>query len=91
MNPIVYLITLLLNLYSWVLIIWIVLSWLISFNVVNRYNPFVARVNDVLFRLTNPVLRPIRRVLPPVGGVDFSPIVLFIGIEVIRYSLFYYF
>lgn len=91
MNPIVYLITLVLNLYTWVLIIWIVLSWLISFNVVNRYNPFVARVSDVLYRLTEPVLRPIRRVIPPVAGIDFAPIALFIGIEVIRYTLFYYF
>lgn len=90
-NPIVYLLSMLLNLYSLILIIWIVLSWLIAFGIVNPHQPFVARLNEALFCLTEPVLRRIRRFIPPMGMVDLSPIVLFIGIEFLDYTLRYYF
>ena len=66
----------LLNLYVWVLIISAVLSWLVAFDVVNPQNRFVRMVGDVSYRITEPALRPIRRVLPIMGGLDLSPIVL---------------
>ncbi len=64
------------DLYIWVVIIGAVLSWLIAFNVVNTSNRFVYTVADFLYRITEPALRPIRRLLPNLGGIDVSPIVL---------------
>ncbi|MGP1394107.1 MAG: YggT family protein [Inquilinaceae bacterium] len=73
-----------LNLYTWVIIISAILSWLVAFNVVNMRNQFVATVSDVLYRLTEPALRPIRRFVPALGGIDLSPIVLLLLIFFIR-------
>lgn len=64
------------NLYEWVVILAVVINWLIAFNVLNTYNRMVGAIHDVLFRLTEPALKPIRRVIPTLGGVDLSPIVL---------------
>lgn len=85
--PIVSAVDLVLDLYSWVLIAAIVFSWLHAFGVVNTRNQAVATIGDVLWRLTEPVLRPIRRFLPNLGGVDLSPIVVFLAIFVIRQYL----
>ena len=90
MNPILALIYVLLNIYKWVLIIYVVLDWLIAFNVINTYNRFVATVRDVLARLTEPVLRWIRGFMPAVGGIDLSPLVALIGIWFIQYVIVYY-
>ena len=64
-----------LDIYKWILIISAVMSWLIAFNVINTRNQFVYTVSDMLYRLTEPVLRPIRRVVPSMGGLDISPII----------------
>lgn len=64
-----------------------IMSWLISFNVLNVRQPFVAQVWYGLQRLLDPVYAPIRRVLPNMGGIDLSPIVALIGIEIIRIVL----
>ena len=71
-------ISMILQLYSWVLIAMIIMSWLFAFNVINGRNQFVAAVWRVLDALTEPVLRPIRSILPNMGGLDLSPIVVFI-------------
>ena len=68
----------LLNLVWWVFLIMIIMSWLISFNVINTRNQFVASVWRILNQVTEPILRPIRRVIPPVGGLDLSPIIVFV-------------
>lgn len=73
-----------LDLYVWVLIIGAILSWLIAFNVVNTQNRAIYTISDILYRLTEPALRPIRRVLPNLGGVDLSPIVLILGIMFVQ-------
>ena len=65
-----------LGLYIWVLIIGAVLSWLVAFDVINTRNKFVQIVGDLIYRITEPALRPIRRFLPPMRGVDLSPLVL---------------
>lgn len=62
----------------WVFLIMIIMSWLISFNVINTRNDFVAAVWRVINAITEPILRPIRRVIPPMGGLDLSPIVVFV-------------
>ena len=81
-----------LNLYTWLLIASAVISWLIAFNVVNMRNDFVRGVWDFLYRVTEPALRPIRNILPNLGGIDVSPIILLLIIffvqQVIRYSLY---
>lgn len=86
-SPIISVIDLVLELYEYVLIAMIIFSWLHAFGVVNSRNPAVTAIGDVLFRLTEPVLRPIRRVLPNFGGLDLSPIVVFLAIFLIRQYL----
>ncbi|HUD52223.1 YggT family protein [Parvibaculum sp.] len=76
MQSLLILITQAIQLYIWVIIISAVLSWLIAFNVINTQNRFVYTVVDILYRLTEPALRPIRRILPDLGGIDISPVVL---------------
>ncbi|HEX7968446.1 MAG TPA: YggT family protein [Stellaceae bacterium] len=73
--PIIEILYYVLNIYMWLIIISAVLSWLIAFGIVNTYNRTVATVGDFLYRITEPVLRPIRQFLPHLGGIDVSPIV----------------
>lgn len=65
-----------LNFYIWVIIIGAALSWLVAFGIVNSYNRFVHVVGDLTARITEPILKPIRRIVPPMGGLDLSPLVL---------------
>jgi len=70
----------LIDLYIWVFIISAILSWLTAFNVINMSNRFVSMVSNMLHRLTEPALRPIRRYMPDLGGIDISPLVAIIGL-----------
>ncbi len=74
----------LINLYMWLLILSVILSWLVSFNVVNRSNQLIYMVGTVLHRLTEPVLGRIRRVIPPIGGLDITPVIAIIGLIFLR-------
>ena len=76
LNPISDLILVVLELYTWVVIISAIMSWLVAFNVVNTSNRLVYTIGEFLYRLTEPALRPIQRQLPMIGGVDISPIIL---------------
>jgi YggT family protein len=78
------------QIYIWILIASAILSWLVSFDVVNRRNPLVNRVGQFLYQVTDPVLRPIRRILPLIGGVDLSPLVVILLLWFIRNLLFEY-
>jgi len=80
MRAILDVVLIILNLYVWLLVAAAVLSWLVAFNVVNPYNKFVHSVGDFLYRITEPVLRPIRNVIPSIGGIDISPMILILGI-----------
>ncbi len=75
------------ELYIWIIIINVVLSWLIGFNVINPYNPFVRAIHTFCYRVTEPFLAPIRRVLPDLGGLDISPVVLLIAVGALRIFL----
>ena len=75
-GPLFWLITTVIDLYIWVIIIGAVLSWLVAFNVVNTSNRFVWAVGDFIHRISEPALRPIRSILPNLGGIDISPLVL---------------
>ncbi len=74
----------LLTIYVYVLIAAAVLSWLVAFNVVNTRNRFVYIVGDFLYRVTEPALRPIRRFMPDLGGIDISPIILLLILFFLR-------
>ena len=90
MRAILDIVFLLLDLYWWVVLATIILSWLFAFNIINGRNQFVDAIWRVLNALTEPVLRPIRRVLPSIGGLDLSPIVLFIAIYFVQRVIAYY-
>ena len=75
-GPIVRILVTVIELYMWAVIIGVILSWLVAFNVVNTSNRFVYMVGDFIHRITEPTLAPIRRVLPHLGNIDVSPLVL---------------
>jgi YggT family protein len=79
-NPVIWLILTLLDIYSWIVLAAVVMSWLLAFNVVNYHNNIVRSVVRFLDVLTEPVFRQVRRILPSIGGLDLSPIVVFIAI-----------
>ena len=79
-----------LGLYVWILIASAILSWLVAFNVINTRNRFIYAVGDFLYRITEPALRPIRRVLPSFGGIDLSPVVLILLLIFLRNLLWEY-
>lgn len=74
----------LLGIYFWIVILSAILSWLIAFNIVNPRNQIVGSIAEVLYRLTEPMLAPIRRFLPSIGGIDLSPLVLLVLIRVLQ-------
>jgi YggT family protein len=78
------------DIYTWIVIAGAIMSWLVAFGVVNISNKFIRMVVEVLYRLTEPVLRPIRRILPNLGGVDISPVILLLGLFFIRSLLWEY-
>jgi YggT family protein len=84
MVPLIGFLVLVIDLYIWVVIASAILSWLIAFNVVNTQNRFVYSVADMLYRVTEPALRPIRRILPNLGGIDISPVILILFLLFIR-------
>jgi YggT family protein len=84
MNAILWLFDTVITLYIWVLIGNAIYSWLVAFNVVNPRNQVVASIGEFLYRATEPVLAPIRRRLPNLGGIDISPVVLIIGLIFVR-------
>jgi YggT family protein len=89
LNPIAALLITLLETYKWVVILAVVVSWLTAFNVINVHNNFVRTALRVLYALTEPVFRPVRRVLPPIAGLDLSPIVVFVIIWFLQYTIQY--
>ena len=74
----------LISLYLWCLFIFVILSWLINFGIVNTQNRFIYLLMDFLYKITDPALRPIRRFVPNFGGIDISPIILVLGLIFVR-------
>ncbi|HKX63824.1 MAG TPA: YggT family protein [Rhizomicrobium sp.] len=87
MNPIAALLIAVLDIYKWVVIAAVIVSWLTTFNVINSHNNFVRSLLHILYVLTEPVFRPIRRIIPPIGGLDLSPIIVFLIIWFLQYSI----
>jgi YggT family protein len=90
MQAILDVIEIALNLYLWIVIAMAIFSWLVAFNVVNTRNHGVAMIGDFLYRITEPALRPIRGMLPNLGGIDISPVILFLIIILIEKIIDYY-
>jgi len=81
---IVWLVNTILSIMTWSIILSAILSWLFAFDVINRRNRFVNQVADLLDRITAPLLEPFRRIIPPLGGIDISPIVVLLLINFVR-------
>ena len=94
-NPFIELLVAVLDLYWWVLVLSVILSWLTAFGVINRFNPVVAKVSEILYKLTEPLLRRIRkgvmRYMPDLGGIDLSPVILLLAIWFFQRVLYTYF
>ncbi len=88
MRSVLWLLDTVITLYVYILIASAILSWLVAFNVVNSRNPVVSQIGEFLYRITEPVLRPIRNILPNLGGIDVSPIILILGLFFIRNLVF---
>lgn len=82
MYLLVYIVNALVSLYIWIIIAAVVMSWLVGFNVVNPYNPAVRAIQTFCYRATEPVLRPIRRLMPNLGGLDISPVIAILLLQV---------
>jgi YggT family protein len=91
LNPFVVLLANIIELYTWCIILWTIMSMLISFKVVNVYQPVVRKVMIALDRLCEPALKPIRRFLPDLGGLDISPIILILLLNFTQNALYTYF
>lgn len=82
-----YLFNAVIQLYTFVLIVTVILSWLIGFNVINRHNQLVDAIWRTCTALTEPLLRPIRNMLPNMGGIDISPIILILGLNALQIGI----
>ena len=90
MRAILDILYIVLDLYVWLLIAAAILSWLVAFNVVNTRNQFVSAVAEFLYRITEPLLAPIRNIMPNLGGIDISPIILILLIMFLQRVIMYY-
>lgn len=90
-NPIIWLISEIIDIFSFVLFVWVILSILIQLQIVNRNQPLVYKIFDVLGRFVEPLLKPIRKYMPDLGGIDISPIVLVLLLQFFQRCLIYYF
>jgi YggT family protein len=88
-NPLLWLVDTIIQLYIWILIAAAILSWLIAFNVVNTRNAFVASIANFFYHVTEPALRPIRSILPNLGGIDISPVILIIALLFLERIIFW--
>jgi YggT family protein len=84
MKPLIEVILILLDIYWWIVIAAVIVSWLIAFNVINTRHHAVAMITDLLYRMTEPVFRPIRNMMPNLGGLDLSPLIVLLIIFVLR-------
>ena len=89
MNPIAALLIQVLEIYKWIVIAAVIVSWLTAFNVINERNNFVRGLLRILYNLTEPVFRPIRRIIPEMGGLDLSSLIVLLLIWFLQYPIQY--
>ena len=90
MNSLLYLLIQIINLFQFVLIVYIILTWLVNFNIINTGNRFVYSILDALYRLCEPSLNFVRRYIPTFGTIDLSPIVVYLGLWFLKSLLIEY-
>lgn len=90
MRAILDVVLIVLQVYSWVVIAAVVLSWLIAFNIINLRNDLVAMIANAVYQLTEPLMAPIRRYMPNLGGLDLSPLALLLGVFLLQRIIVYY-
>lgn len=90
MNPFLVLLASIVSLINITLLVYIIISLLISFDILNRHQPIVAKIYYALGRLFEPMLRPIRQILPDMGGIDISPVILILLINFVENAIRYY-
>jgi YggT family protein len=90
MNPFIWLVLELIELYTYVVVAAVIVSWLIAFGVLNTYNSFARSIVTFLDAATEPVFRQVRKVIPPIGGLDISPLIVLIGLQFLSYLISYY-
>lgn len=90
MNPVTWLLYTVIEIYSWFVIAAVILNLLVYFNIVNRYQPLVQQIGLMLNRVVEPALVRIRKILPPMGGFDLSPIVLLIALQFLQRLIVWY-
>ena len=84
MNLVIDILRILLDIVWWIIVVQAILSWLIAFNILNTHNDFVRQIWVALDRMTQPIYRPIRRILPDFGGLDLSPLVVLVGLAILN-------
>ena len=89
-NPFIWLILELIELYTYVVVAAVIVSWLIAFGVLNTYNSFARSIVTFLDAATEPVFRQVRKIIPPIGGLDISPLIVLIGLQFLSYLISYY-
>ena len=90
MNSLLYLIIQIINLFQFVLVVYIILTWLVNFNIINTGNRFVYSILDALYRLCEPSLNFVRRYLPTFGAIDLSPIAVYLALWFLKSLLIEY-
>lgn len=89
-NPFVWLLLQLINIYFWIVVAAVIMSWLTAFGVINIHNQFARSAVRALDALTEPVFRQIRRIIPAIGGLDFSPLIVLLALQFLVYLITYY-
>jgi len=89
MQSLLFMLSMIIDVFWWFVIISVVLSWLVAFNVINLHNPFVYNLYSSLNAIVEPMLRPFRKILPDMGGVDLSPIFLLIILSTLSFFVRY--
>lgn len=79
--------TLLINVYIGIIIVWVAVTWLINFKVLNTDNPQARNLVDLLTKATDPVMKPVAKYVPPIGGIDLTPLIVIIGLEILKYLI----
>lgn len=90
LNPFVHLLSNIISIYSTCFVLWIIIAWLIRFQVINGYQSFVKQIMKFSYQIFEPPLIQIRKIIPPIGGIDLSPIVLLLLLNFAREFLFTY-
>ncbi len=89
-NPFIWLILELIEIYTYVVVAAVIVSWLIAFGVLNTYNPLARSIVTFLDAATEPVFRQVRRIIPPIGGLDIAPLIVLIALQFLSYLISYY-